>query len=590
MRTSQYLLSTMKETPADAEIISHQLMLRAGMVRRLASGLYTWLPSGLRVLRKVEQIVREEMNKAGAIEVLMPVVQHAELWHESGRWEKMDAELLRFKDRHQRDFVLGPTHEEVITDLVRKEISSYKQLPINLYQIQTKFRDERRPRFGVMRAREFLMKDAYSFHLSQESLQHTYDAMYQAYCNIFTRLGLDFRPVLADTGAIGGSMSHEFHVLAASGEDAIVFSDGSDYAANIEKAEALPPQGQRPAATQPKTEVATPNAKSIDEVAAFLKRDAAAIAKTLLVQLNPELSFDELKALLANADADVLENTWRSKVVALVVRGDHELNEIKAEKHPLVASPLQFASEEDVLAVTGAKPGSVGPVGLTIPVVVDHAAAHLADFVTGANKDGFHFTGVNFDRDITTYQVADLRNVVEGDPSPCGKGKLVIRRGIEVGHIFQLGDRYSSAMKAGVLNEEGKHQIMTMGCYGVGVSRIVAAAIEQNHDEYGIKWPVAIAPFQVAIVPMNMHKSVRIQEAAEQLYKELSAAGFEVLFDDRKERPGVMFADMELLGVPYHIIVGERNLDEQKVELKNRLTGEKLMLALSDVVAQIKSL
>jgi len=590
MRTSQYLLSTMKETPADAEIISHQLMLRAGMVRRLASGLYTWLPSGLRVLRKVEQIVREEMNKAGAIEVLMPVVQHAELWQESGRWEKMDAELLRFKDRHQRDFVLGPTHEEVITDLVRKEISSYKQLPINLYQIQTKFRDERRPRFGVMRAREFLMKDAYSFHLSQESLQHTYDAMYQAYCNIFTRLGLDFRPVLADTGAIGGSMSHEFHVLAASGEDAIVSSDGSDYAANIEKAEALPPAGARPAATQAKAEVATPNAKSIDEVAAFLKRDAAAIAKTLLVQLNPELSFDELKALLANADADVLENTWRSKVVALVLRGDHELNEIKAEKHPLVASPLQFASEEDVLAVTGAKPGSVGPVGLTIPVIVDHAAAHLADFVTGANKDGFHFTGVNFDRDITTYQVADLRNVVEGDPSPCGKGKLVIRRGIEVGHIFQLGERYSSAMKAGVLNEEGKHQIMTMGCYGVGVSRIVAAAIEQNHDEYGIKWPVAIAPFQVAIVPMNMHKSVRIQEAAEQLYKELSAAGFEVLFDDRKERPGVMFADMELLGVPYHIIVGERNLDEQKVELKNRLTGEKLMLALSDVVAQIKSL
>jgi len=590
MRTSQYLLSTMKETPADAEIISHQLMLRAGMVRRLASGLYTWLPSGLRVLRKVENIVREEMNKAGAIEILMPVVQHAELWQESGRWEKMDAELLRFKDRHQRDFVLGPTHEEVVTDLVRKEISSYKQLPINLYQIQTKFRDERRPRFGVMRAREFLMKDAYSFHLSQESLQQTYDAMYQAYCNIFTRLGLDFRPVLADTGAIGGSMSHEFHVLAASGEDAIVFSDGSDYAANIEKAEALPPQGARPAATQAKTEVATPDAKSIEEVSAFLKLDASAIAKTLLVQLNPELSFDELKALLANADAETIENTWRSKVVALVLRGDHELNEIKAEKHPLVASPLQFASEEDVLAVTGAKPGSVGPVGLTIPVIVDHAAAHLADFVTGANKDGFHFTGVNFDRDITTYQLADLRNVVEGDPSPCGNGNLVIRRGIEVGHIFQLGDRYSSAMKAGVLNEEGKHQIMTMGCYGVGVSRIVAAAIEQNHDEYGIKWPAAIAPFQVAIVPMNMHKSVRIQDAAEQLYKDLTAAGFEVLFDDRKERPGVMFADMELVGVPYHIIVGERNLDEQKVELKNRLTGEKLMLSLSDVVAQIKSL
>jgi prolyl-tRNA synthetase len=561
----------MKETPADAEIISHQLMLRAGMVRRLASGLYTWLPSGLRVLRKVEAIVREEMNKAGAIEVLMPVVQHAELWQESGRWEKMDAELLRFKDRHQRDFVLGPTHEEVITDLVRKEISSYKQLPINLYQIQTKFRDERRPRFGVMRAREFLMKDAYSFHLSQESLQQTYDAMYQAYCNIFTRLGLDFRPVLADTGAIGGSMSHEFHVLAASGEDAIVFSDGSDYAANIEKAEALPPQGQRPAATQTKTEVATPDAKTIEEVSAFLKVEASAIAKTLIVYAR-------------KADEKAAQT-----LVALVLRGDHDLNEIKAEKHPLVASPLQFASEEEVMAATGAKPGSVGPVGLSIPVIVDHAAAHLADFVTGANKDGFHFTGVNFDRDITEYQVADLRNVVEGDPSPCGQGKLVIRRGIEVGHIFQLGDRYSSAMKAGVLNEEGKHQIMTMGCYGVGVSRIVAAAIEQNHDEYGIKWPVAIAPFQVAIVPMNMHKSVRIQDAAEQLYKDLIAAGFEVLFDDRKERPGVMFADMELVGVPYHIIVGERNLDEQKVELKNRLTGEKLMLSLSDVVAQIKS-
>ena len=589
MRTSQYLLSTMKETPADAEIISHQLMLRAGMVRRLASGLYTWLPSGLRVLRKVEQIVREEMNKAGAIEILMPVVQHAELWQESGRWEKMDAELLRFKDRHQRDFVLGPTHEEVVTDLVRKEISSYKQLPINLYQIQTKFRDERRPRFGVMRAREFLMKDAYSFHLSQESLQQTYDAMYQAYCNIFTRLGLDFRPVLADTGAIGGSMSHEFHVLAASGEDAIVFSDGSDYAANIEKAEALPPEGSRPAATQAKTEVATPDAKSIEEVSAFLKVDATQIAKTLLVQLDPELSLEQLTGLLSHADAETIENAWRSKVVALVLRGDHELNEIKAEKHPLVASPLQFASEEDVVAVTGAKPGSVGPVGLTIPVVVDHAAAHLADFVTGANKDGFHFTGVNFDRDITAYQVADLRNVVEGDPSPCGKGKLVIRRGIEVGHIFQLGDRYSAAMKAGVLNEEGKHQIMTMGCYGVGVSRIVAAAIEQNHDEYGIKWPAAIAPFQVAIVPMNMHKSVRIQEAAEQLYKDLTCAGFEVLFDDRKERPGVMFADMELVGVPYHIIVGERNLDEQKVELKNRLTGEKLMVSLAEVVAQIQS-
>ncbi|WP_337840345.1 proline--tRNA ligase [Rheinheimera sp.] len=572
MRTSQYLISTLKETPADAEIISHQLMMRAGMVRRLASGLYTWLPSGLRVLRKVEQIVREEMNKAGAIEVLMPVVQHAELWQESGRWDKMDAELLRFKDRHQRDFVLGPTHEEVITDLVRKEITSYKQLPINLYQIQTKFRDERRPRFGVMRAREFLMKDAYSFHLSQESLQQTYDAMYQAYCNIFTRLGLDFRPVLADTGAIGGSMSHEFHVLAASGEDAIVFSDGSDYAANIEKAEALKPAGERPAATAAKAEVATPNARTIEEVSALLNIEAARIAKTLIVR--------------AHTDDDKAPASF----VALILRGDHELNEIKAEKHPLVASPLQFATDAEVQHICGAAPGSVGPVGLSIPVIVDHSAAHLADFVCGANKDGVHLTGVNFDRDIQNYQSYDLRNVVEGDPSPCGKGKLVIRRGIEVGHIFQLGDRYSSAMKAGVLNEEGKHQIMTMGCYGVGVSRIVAAAIEQNHDEFGIKWPVAIAPFTVALVPMNMHKSVRIQDAAEGLYNELSAAGIEVLFDDRKERPGVMFADMELLGVPFHIIIGERNLDEQKVELKNRLTGEKQLLNLNEVQAVLTSL
>jgi len=570
MRSSQYLLSTLKETPSDAEIISHQLMLRAGMIRREASGMYTWLPTGLRVLRKVEAIVREEMNKAGALEVLMPMVQPAELWQESGRWEQMDAELLRFKDRHQRDFVLGPTHEEVITDLVRKEISSYKQLPINMYQIQTKFRDERRPRFGVMRAREFLMKDAYSFHLSQECLEKTYQTMYQAYSNIFTRLGLDFRPVLADTGAIGGAVSHEFHVLAASGEDAIVFSDESDYAANIEKAEALAPTTARPAATAAKTEVATPNAGTIAEVSALLKVDATQIVKTLLVHA-------------AKAD-DKAPQT----LVALVLRGDHELNEIKADKHPLVASPLTFATEAEILAVTGANAGSIGPVGLSVPVVVDRSAAVLADFVCGANKTGFHLTGVNFDRDIPAYEVADLRNVVEGDPSPCGKGKLVIKRGIEVGHIFQLGDKYAAAMKAGVLNEEGKHQIMTMGCYGVGVSRIVAAAIEQNHDEYGITWPAAIAPFQVALVPMNMHKSVRIQEATEQLYKELMAAGIEVLFDDRKERPGVMFADMELLGVPHHIVIGERNLDERKVEYKNRRTGEKLLLNLDEVLATLQ--
>lgn len=570
MRTSQYLVSTLKETPADAEIISHQLMLRAGMIRREASGMYTWLPTGLRVLRKVEAIVRDEMNKAGALEVLMPMVQPAELWQESGRWEQMDAELLRFKDRHQRDFVLGPTHEEVITDLVRKEISSYKQLPINLYQIQTKFRDERRPRFGVMRAREFLMKDAYSFHLSQESLEQTYQAMYQAYSNIFTRLGLDFRPVLADTGAIGGAVSHEFHVLAASGEDAIVFSDESDYAANIEKADALPPASPRPAATAAVTEVATPNAKTIAEVSALLNIDPTQLVKTLFVHA-------------AKSDEKAPQG-----LVALVLRGDHELNEIKADKHPLVASPLTFATEAEILATTGTTPGSLGPVGLTIPLIVDHAAAVLANFVTGANKDGFHLTGVNFDRDITQYQTADLRNVVEGDPSPCGKGKLVIKRGIEVGHIFQLGEKYAAAMKAGVLNEDGKHQIMTMGCYGVGVSRIVAAAIEQNHDQYGISWPDAIAPFQVAIVPMNMHKSVRIQEAAEQLYKELMAAGIEVLFDDRKERPGVMFADMELVGVPHHIIIGERNLDERNVEYKNRRTGEKTTLNLDAVLAELQ--
>lgn len=570
MRSSQYLLSTVKETPADAEVISHKLMLRAGMIRRVASGMYTYLPTGVRVLRKVEQIVREEMNKAGAIEVLMPMVQPAELWQESGRWDKMDAELLRFKDRHTRDFVLGPTHEEVITDLVRREITSYKQLPLNLYQIQTKFRDERRPRFGVMRAREFLMKDAYSFHLSQDSLQQTYDAMFQAYCNIFTRLGLDFRPVLADTGAIGGSMSHEFHVLAASGEDAIAFSDASDYAANIEMAEALAPAGERALATATLTEVATPNAKTVADVAALLQQPLTQVSKTLIVYA-------------AKAD-DKAPQT----LVALVLRGDHELNEIKAEKLAQVASPLVFASEEEIRAATGAGPGSLGPVGLTIPVIVDRSAAHMADFSCGANKDGYHFTGANWDRDISNYSVADLRNIVEGDASPCGNGKLVIKRGIEVGHIFQLGDKYSQALKAGVLNEEGKHQIMTMGCYGVGVSRIVAAAIEQNHDDFGIIWPDAIAPFQIALIPMNMHKSVRIEEATVRLYNELTAAGFDVLFDDRKERPGVMFADMELMGIPHSIVIGERNLDNQQVEYKNRRTGEKDMLDIAGVVAAMQ--
>ena len=570
MRSSQYLLSTVKETPADAEVISHKLMLRAGMVRRVASGMYTYLPTGVRVLRKVEQIVREEMNKAGAIEVLMPMVQPAELWQESGRWDKMDAELLRFKDRHTRDYVLGPTHEEVITDLVRREITSYKQLPLNLYQIQTKFRDERRPRFGVMRAREFLMKDAYSFHLSQDSLQQTYDAMFQAYCNIFTRLGLDFRPVLADTGAIGGSMSHEFHVLAASGEDAIAFSDSSDYAANIEMAEAIAPSGERPAASQTLTEVATPNARTVAEVAALLGQDIKQVSKTLIIY------------------GVKTESDKTQPLVALVLRGDHELNEIKAEKLPQVQSPLVFASEEEIRAAIGAGPGSLGPVAMPLPLIVDRSAAHLADFSCGANKDGFHLTGVNWDRDIQNYSVADLRNIVEGDPSPCGNGKLVIKRGIEVGHIFQLGDRYSQALKAGVLNEEGKHQIMTMGCYGVGVSRIIAAAIEQNHDDFGIIWPDAIAPFQIALIPMNMHKSVRIEEATVRLYNELTAAGFEVLFDDRKERPGVMFADMELMGIPHSIVIGERNLDNQQVEYKNRRSGEKEMLDIPAVVAAMQ--
>ncbi|MCS4307706.1 prolyl-tRNA synthetase [Rheinheimera pacifica] len=570
MRSSQYLLSTIKETPADAEVISHKLMLRAGMIRRVASGMYTYLPTGVRVLRKVEQIVREEMNKAGAIEVLMPMVQPAELWQESGRWDKMDAELLRFKDRHTRDFVLGPTHEEVITDLVRREITSYKQLPLNLYQIQTKFRDERRPRFGVMRAREFLMKDAYSFHLSQDSLQQTYDVMYQAYCNIFTRLGLDFRPVLADTGAIGGSMSHEFHVLAASGEDAIAFSDESDYAANIEMAEAVAPQGERAAATQQLAEVATPNAKTVADVAALLQQDMAQVSKTLIVY------------------AAKTDDKAPQTLLALVLRGDHELNEIKAEKLPQVQSPLVFASEEEIRAAINAGPGSLGPVAMPIPVIVDRSAAHLSDFICGANKDGYHLTGVNWGRDIKDYSVADLRNIVEGDASPCGKGNLVVKRGIEVGHIFQLGDRYSQALKAGVLNEEGKHQIMTMGCYGVGVSRIIAAAIEQNNDEYGIIWPDAIAPFQIALIPMNMHKSVRIEEATVRLYNELTAAGFEVLFDDRKERPGVMFADMELMGIPHSIVIGERNLDNQQVEYKNRRSGEKEMLDIPAVVAAMQ--
>ncbi len=566
MRTSQYLLSTLKETPANAEVISHQLMLRAGLVRNLASGLYTWLPTGLKVLRKVENIVREEMERAGALEVLMPMVQPADLWEESGRWDDYGPELLRLKDRHNRPFVLGPTHEEVITKLVANEISSYKQLPLNVYQVQSKFRDEIRPRFGIMRGREFLMKDAYSFHLTDECLEKTYQIMFDAYCRIFDRLGLDYRPVIADTGSIGGEASHEFHVLAESGEDDIAFSDASDFAANIEKAEALAPTGERPAATQDLTEVSTPSVKSIEDVANFLKVDVKATAKTLLV-LGEEVKGQP------------------TPVIALVLRGDHQLNEIKAEHLPLVASPLTFASDEQILAAAGCDAGSIGPVGLNIPVIVDRSAAHLADFVCGANKNDVHFTGANWDRDCAEYTVADIRNVVEGDPSPCGSGNIIIKRGIEVGHIFQLGQKYAEAMNCGVLTEQGKNQTLTMGCYGIGVSRIVAAAIEQNHDKYGIKWPAAIAPYQVAIVPMNMAKSARVKETAEAMYEQLQQAGIEVIFDDRKERPGVMFADHELIGTPLLLVIGERNLDNQELEVKNRITGEKSMIKIEDVMS-----
>ncbi|MEE4190546.1 MAG: proline--tRNA ligase [Halieaceae bacterium] len=552
MRASSYLLATVKETPSDAEVISHQLMLRAGLIRKLASGLYTWLPTGLRVLRKVEAIVREEMNRSGAQEVSMPVVQPAELWEESGRWEQYGPELLRLVDRHERDFCLGPTHEEVITELVRNEIKSYKQLPANFYQIQTKFRDEIRPRFGIMRSREFLMKDAYSFHLDQASLQATYDAMHAAYTAIFTRLGLDFRPVIADTGSIGGSTSHEFHVLANSGEDAIAFSDQSDYAANVEMAEALAPQAERPAAGAELAEVETPGQHSIEDVCQFLDLPAERALKTLVV-----VGEDETAPL-----------------VALVLRGDHQLNTIKAEKLDGVASPLQFAEEAAIKSTIGCGLGSIGPVGLDIPVLVDRAAAQVADFCCGANRDGYHLTGVNWDRDASATRIEDLREVIEGDPSPDGQGNLVIKRGIEVGHIFQLGTKYSAAMNAKVLDENGKSQVMTMGCYGIGVTRIVAAAIEQNHDEQGIIWPAAMAPFQVAIVPLNMQKSEAVAACAMELYEALNARGIEVLLDDRNERPGVKFADMELVGIPHRVVVGDRALSEGKLEYKNRTAIE----------------
>ena len=565
MRASQLLLATVKETPADAEVISHQLMLRAGMIRKLAAGLYTWLPLGLRVLRKVEAIVREEMNAAGAQEVLMPVIQPAELWQESGRWEQYGGELLRIHDRHEREFCFGPTHEEVITDLIRREIRSYKQLPSNFYQIQMKFRDETRPRFGVMRAREFLMKDAYSFHLSDASLKQTYDVMYQTYTRIFTRLGLDFRAVRADTGNIGGSASHEFHVLADSGEDAIAFSTESDYAANVELAEALAPHTARPAPTQNITSADTPNQHSIEEVSAFLNVPPKRCAKTLLVQ------------------------SREGGVVALVLRGDHQLNVIKAEKLPQLAVPLAFATTEQIRAVAACSAGSLGPIGLDVPVIADRAAAQLADFVCGANIDDKHLTGVNWGRDLPEPQIADIRNVVDCDASPDGKGALAIKRGIEVGHIFQLGTKYSEAMKATCLDETGRAVVMTMGCYGIGVSRVVASAIEQNHDESGIIWPAAIAPFQVVVIPISMHKSTRQQAVAEDLYAQLRAAGIDALFDDRKERAGVMFADMDLIGIPHRLVLGDRGLDAGEIEYKSRRDAESRIIPLNGVIDFIKS-
>ncbi|PAV01913.1 proline--tRNA ligase [Arsenophonus sp. ENCA] len=568
MRTSQYLLSTLKETPADAEVISHKLMLRAGMIRKLASGLYDWLPTGVRVLRKVEKIIREEMNRAGAIEISMPIVQPADLWQESGRWEQYGPELLRFVDRGERPFVLGPTHEEVITDLIRNEVTSYKQLPLNLYQIQTKFRDEVRPRFGVMRSREFIMKDAYSFHTDQNSLQQTYDAMYKAYSTIFTRIGFNFRAVQADTGSIGGNASHEFQVLADSGEDNIVFSTASDYAANIELAEAICLTEERAAPAEDMRLIDTPDAKTIAELVSQHNLPIEKTVKTLIVNAAKESGH---------------------QLVALLIRGDHELNEIKAEKHPLVASPLKFATEEEIRAVLHAGPGSLGPVNLPIPAIIDRSVAVMSDFSAGANIDHKHYFGINWQRDLPLPDVYDLRNVVEGDPSPDGKGTVQIKRGIEVGHIFQLGTKYSEAMKASVQNENGHNQTVTMGCYGIGVTRIVAAAIEQSHDDKGIIWSDAIAPFQVAILPMNMHKSYRVKEVAEKLYCDLQANGIDVIFDDRKERPGVMFADMELIGIPHTIVISDRNLDDNKVEYKQRRDNEKEFIDLAEIVDFLKT-
>jgi prolyl-tRNA synthetase len=546
MRLSAYPIQNMKEVPADAEVISHQLMLRAGLIRRVAGGLYTWLPMGLRVLRRVERVIREEMDRAGALEILMPVAQPAELWVESGRWDQFGPELLRFKDRHDRDLVLGPTHEEVVTELARRELRSYRQLPVNFYQIQTKFRDEIRPRFGVMRAREFSMKDAYSFHADDASLAQGYQRMYEAYTAIFTRLGLRFRAVHADTGAIGGSASQEFHVLADSGEDAIVFSDGDDYAANLELAEALAPPEPRAEPGAAREETATPGARTIAEVSSLLGIRPSRMLKTLIVD---------------GSDGGL---------VALVLRGDHELNAVKAQKAAGVASPLRMADAARIAATLGCEPGSLGPVGLRIPVIADRAAAALADFVCGANRADFHLTGVNWGRDLPEPGVADLRNVVDGDPSPTGRGRLTVTRGIEVGHIFQLGRKYSEAMGATVQDEHGGTIVMPMGCYGIGVTRIVAAAIEQNHDERGIVWPAPLAPFDVVLIGLHWEKSARVRETAEALYREFGAAGIAVLLDDRDARPGVKFADAELTGIPHRIVVSDRGIEAGRLEYRHR--------------------
>ena len=561
MRTSNLQIATTRETPADAEVISHQLMLRAGMIRRLAAGLYTWMPLGLRVLRKIENIVREEMNKTGAAELLMPAVQPSELWEESGRWGEFGPELLRFKDRHQRDFCMGPTHEEVITDIARRDLRSYKQLPVNYYQIQTKFRDEVRPRFGVMRSREFIMKDAYSFHVSPESLQHTFDDMHQAYSNIFTRMHLKFRSVEADSGAIGGSGSKEFHVLADSGEDAIAYSTEGDYAANLEKAEAVC-NDQRHAPSQEMTLVDTPDTKTIQ---ALIDNFDLPIEKTI-------------KTLICHASEEC-----ESDLIALLVRGDHQLNEVKANNHPLVKTPLEFATEEEIRKAVGAGPGSLGPVKLPLPVIADHTVAAMSDFGAGANIEDKHYFGINWERDTETPVIADLRNIEPGDPSPDGKGELQIMRGIEVGHIFQLGEKYSHAMQASVLDENGKARMMSMGCYGIGITRVAAAAIEQNHDDSGIIWPLPIAPFEVVILPMNMKKSDNLKAEAEKLYKALEQAGIDVLFDDRDNRPGVMFSEMELIGIPMRVVMSDKGLEKGVVEFKGRTDDNSTDVPLSDI-------